>query len=128
MVFYRETLFARALEKLVGAGGYRAAYLISRTGLVWAKTAAADRQENVAALTAAAAEIFRRTIAVGLGRVEELEIRRDTGDVFTFYPFIHAGEAEEEFYIVALSAPGEGNKAAVSAVIDELKGDLEAFY
>ncbi len=128
MTLYRETLFARALERLVARGGFAAAYLVSREGLVWAKTAAAERQEDFAALTAAAASFYERAAAAGAGPVSDLVVYGAAGGTVTFFRFRYAGEAEGELFIAAVSDGAPGDMAAIRAAAAEITGDLETFY
>ncbi len=124
---HRETLFVRALERLVVGGAYREAYLVSASGLIWAKTSAARDEGRYAALTAAAADICLRADSGGKGRVEKITLQTENGGDVVFYRFSHQGDAPGDFFIVAVSAGG-GDANLLAKVLREIKDDLEAFY
>jgi predicted regulator of Ras-like GTPase activity (Roadblock/LC7/MglB family) len=124
---HRETLFVRALERLVAAGAYREAYLVNASGLIWAKTAAARREDLYAALAAAAGEMCSRADAQEPGRVEEVALRKEDGDAVIFHRFGYRGREGGDFFIVAVPVGG-GDAELLARVVREIKGDLEAFY
>ncbi len=124
---HRETLFVRALERLVAGGAYREAYLVSASGLIWAKTAEARSGDRYAALAAAAGEMCSRGDAGEPGRVEEVVLRKENGGAVAFRRFRHAGGEGEDFFIVAIPVAG-GDAELLARVVREIKDDLEAFY
>lgn len=124
---YRETLFARALERLVAAG-YRAAYLINSAGLIFAKTAGAEEQEGFGVLAAAAAGLMTHARDAGFGDVTELKIGLAGGGAAAFYRFSNVGETAGEYFIAAVADGDDVDAALLATVAEEIKGDLEAFY
>ncbi len=125
---YRETLFNRALERLVTDGGFTEAYLVNGAGLVWASTFDAGDQERFGVMAAAVAEIFSRAESEGLGRVRDLVVRREGGGAVVFYRFRHTGETSGEYFVAAVSDGNGGDTDLVYEVAEEIKKDLEAFY
>lgn len=124
---YRETLFARALERLVGAG-YRAAYLINSAGLIFAKTSGAAEQEGFGVMAAAAAGLMAHARDAGFGEVSELRISLAGGGAAVFYRFSNVGETAGEYFIAAVAEGDDVDTSLLAAVAEEVKGDLETFY
>jgi hypothetical protein len=124
---YRETLFARALERLVAAG-YRAAYLINSAGLIFAKTSGAAEQEGFGVLAAAAAGLMTHARDAGFGDVTELKVSLAGGGAAVFYRFSNVGETAGEYFIAAVAGGVEVDTSLLAAVAEEIKGDLEEFY
>jgi len=126
---YREMLFSRALERLTAQGAFREAYLVSRAGLVWARTAGADNQKGFAALTSVAASTFERAAAAGFGPLLTLRMELEDGATIVFYRFQHAGEAAEEFFVAAVAeSPGAAEVELIEQVAEGIKEDLKLFY
>ncbi len=128
MPLYRETLFARALDRLVVKGGYRAAYLVGRDGLVWAYSARADYPEVIATAAMAAVQVMVRLAATPFGAVRDVIVHGPTGETISFIMFKYEGENEGEFLLVTVATAGEGRSEMVADVIAEVRNDLEAFY
>jgi predicted regulator of Ras-like GTPase activity (Roadblock/LC7/MglB family) len=124
---HRETLFVRALERLVAGGAYKEAYLVSASGLVCAKTSAARDENRCAVLTAVAEEMCSRADSDEAGRVEEIALRTENGGSVVFCRLSHRGQAPGDFFIVAVPAGG-GDADLLAKVLREIKGDLEVFY
>jgi hypothetical protein len=124
---YRETLFARALERLVPAG-YGAAYLINNAGLIFAKTSGAAEQEGFGVLEAAAAGLITHARDAGFGDVTDLKINLAGGGVAVFHKFRNIGETAGEYFIAAVAGGAEVDTSLLAAVAEEIKTDLEEFY
>ena len=124
---YRETLFVRALERLVAAG-YRAAYLINSAGLIFAKTSGAAEQEGFGVLAAAAAGMVTHARGAGFGDVGEIRLGLADGGTVVFHRFENVGETAGEYFIAAVADNEGADAALLAAVAEEIKGDLEEFY
>lgn len=129
MKYYRETLFNRALSRLVTEGGFRAAYLLNAGGLFLAAVSAVvGRQEEFEALTVSSASVFARADAVGLGKSFRLTLEYDGGGSIIFDRFNHQGESEDTYLLAVVAYGQEYDRDALGRAVAELREVLGMFY
>ena len=129
MKYYRETLFNRALGRLVTDGGFRAAYLLNAGGLFLAAVSAVvGRQEEFEALTVSSASVFARADAVGLGESYRLTVEYEGGGSIIFDRFKHRGESEDTYLLAVVAYGIEYDRDALGRAVAELREVLGLFY